>query len=82
MNLADDKTALEFTASNNSTSNNSSWLELVRAANHNKALEELDTILNTNNYSVLERLWWIRCQLNLNLLPISTLTSPPEAFSL
>lgn len=74
MSLAEDKIALEFTSSPESNK----WLELIQSSNYSKALEELDSILNTNNFSILERLWWIRCQLHLNLLPISTLTSPLE----
>ena len=76
-NLAEDKTALEFTP-NNSGSNSTEWLEQIRSKDFNAALLKLDALLNTNNSSLLERLWWIRCQLNLNLLPASTLTSPLE----
>jgi len=51
------------------------WYEAINQKDFNSALQTLE---KKNDHSIIEKLWWIRCQLNLKLLPASTLVTPLE----
>lgn len=51
------------------------WFQAIKQKDFNSALQTLE---EKSEHSIVEKLWWIRCQLNLKLLPSSTLVTPLE----
>ncbi len=65
----------EYAQKNSPNSKELDWFKLIEKKDFKSALDILE---KKTELSVLEKLWWIRCQLNLKLLPASTLVSPLE----
>ena len=65
----------EYAFNHSSACKGLDWFKLIEKKDFKSALEILE---KKNELSVPEKLWWIRCQLNLKLLPASTLVSPLE----
>ena len=74
-NIASYEYALKNTLNSTSNSNELDWFKSIEKKDFKSALDILE---KKSELSVHEKLWWIRSQLNLKLLPASTLVSPLE----
>lgn len=56
------------------------WEEALRASDFEAALSEIERMLNeeSNSTSATARLWWARCQLQTNRVPLTALTAPVD----
>ena len=55
-----------------------SWTGAFTTGDYTKALQEIESTLNSTPDDAEGRLWWVRCQIETNTLPAMALTAPLE----